>query len=123
MEQKGRAILVRKEKSGCTMKGNTYDYTFQCIDCGKQYTSSYYSKRTRPYCAECNRIHEKQESTERYERYKKQKEQEISNRAIEDFLKRVMLKVSELDNPDTETIQQINDILQETAKEIDSSSP
>lgn len=115
------AILVKKEKTGYTMRGHIYEYTFQCIDCGKQYTRSYYSARTTPYCVECSRIHEKQESTERYERYKKQKEQEISNRAIEDFLKRVVVKVSELDNPDSETIQQIKDILQDTAKEMNPS--
>ena len=70
-----RAKFLRKEKS----KYWGYDYYFECIDCGEEYTSMRYDDRTTPYCGKCWRKH----SLERKKIREKQKKQAEINEVLD----------------------------------------
>lgn len=70
-----RAKFLRKEKS----KYWGYDYYFECIDCGEEYTSMRFDDRTSPYCGACWRKH----SLERKKIREKQKKQAEINEVLD----------------------------------------
>ena len=40
-------------------------YEFECIDCGAHYKSGRCDSRTSPYCADCQRVHDRERQKER----------------------------------------------------------
>lgn len=77
-----RAKFLRKEKS----RYWGYDYYFECIDCGEEYTSMRFDDRTTPYCGACWRKH----SLERKKIREKQKKQAEINEVLDKIRDEIM---------------------------------
>lgn len=60
-------------------------WEFECIDCGKHYFRSAYTRRTSPYCIECNAIHVKERAKENKEKRQKLYDKKLRNKVIDEY--------------------------------------
>lgn len=74
------AKLIRKIESGKAWYFDKYEY--ECIDCGEHFTRGSYTRRIRPYCAECSIRHEREKARQRNKEKELQKKIALIDEAI-----------------------------------------
>lgn len=61
-------------------------YEFECVDCGTHYFSGAFNNRTRPYCAECCRKHDRERNAELKKAKQKEHDRLLRNQVIDEVI-------------------------------------